>query len=188
MVESADTLGLKPGPNTGVQVQFLSGLLMDKLFERRKTTLDAVRNLIYSSYSKAEVLKKLDLGLGGGNYRWLNIVINRYDISTKHFTGQGHLKGKTHSWIPKRPLNQVLVENSLVASSHRLKIRLYKEGMLDEQCCMCGLFSTWNGKRLSLHLDHTDGNPANNKIDNLRILCPNCHSQTKTYGSKNRLK
>ncbi len=53
-----------------------------------------------------------------------------------------------------------------------------------ENCSECGTGNVWNDKPLSLHLDHIDGNSDNNSIDNLRLLCPNCHTQTDTYGSK----
>ena len=53
-----------------------------------------------------------------------------------------------------------------------------------ENCFECGIGAEWNGKKLSLQLDHIDGNSDNNSLKNLRILCPNCHTQTETYGSK----
>lgn len=68
----------------------------------------------------------------------------------------------------------------------RLKKRLYKEGKLEEKCSKCGLGPEYNGKPLVLQLDHIDGDRTNNDADNIRILCPNCHSQTETFNGKNK--
>lgn len=86
------------------------------------------------------------------------------------------------------PLEDVLVENSTYTTSSRLKARLLKAGRLKEECSSCGNGPEWNGKPLSLQLDHINGINNDNRIENLRILCPNCHSQTDTYSGKNAKK
>ena len=70
--------------------------------------------------------------------------------------------------------------------TYKLKNRMLKEGILVNICSECGI-SEWNGKSISLELDHVDGVRTNHKLENLRLLCPNCHSQTDTYRSKNRI-
>lgn len=70
-------------------------------------------------------------------------------------------------------------------NTHNVKLLLIKHKLLEERCVKCGLGSFWRGKSLSLHLDHMDGDARNNCLDNLRLLCPNCHSQTATYCGKN---
>lgn len=72
-------------------------------------------------------------------------------------------------------------------SSHKLRLRLIAEGIKEDKCECCGTGNIWQGKPLSLQLDHIDGNHNNNILKNLQIVCPNCHTQTDTHGSK-RLK
>lgn len=82
------------------------------------------------------------------------------------------------------PLENILVENSTYQTNN-LKRRLFEQGLLQDQCAWCGLGSTWNGKSISLHLDHINGINNDHRISNLRVLCPNCHSQTDTYAGRN---
>lgn len=84
----------------------------------------------------------------------------------------------------KIPISDLLVENRTQTSRTHLKMRLIREGLLQEQCYECGLIE-WRGIKLSLHLDHINGKAKDNRIENLRLLCPNCHSLTTTYAGKN---
>ena len=81
----------------------------------------------------------------------------------------------------------ILSGNHPSFQSYKLKGRLLKEGIITYQCAIC-LISDWNGKSISLELDHIDGNSSNHSLENLRLLCPNCHSQTDTFRSKNKSK
>lgn len=73
-------------------------------------------------------------------------------------------------------------------TGNTLKNRLIKYELIDNVCNMCGLSNTWNDKPLVLQMDHIDGNNRNNKKENLRLLCPNCHTQTPTYTGRNNVK
>lgn len=87
------------------------------------------------------------------------------------------------------PLSEILIEHytgKIQASS--LKKRLLYNGILEEKCVKCGLGNNWQGQFITLQLDHINGSCNDNRLENLRILCPNCHSQTLTYAGRNRSK
>lgn len=133
-----------------------------------------------------EQLKLLGLRVAGGNYKTLYAHIDEYKIDTSHWTGQGHLRGRTHTWAPKVPLDEILIENSRYrGGSYKLKHRLLTLGLLRPLCSLCGIFE-WQGLPLRLQLDHINGIPTDNRLENLRLLCPNCHSQTESYCGKNK--
>lgn len=140
---------------------------------------------VETSFSIREVLNKLGIVPAGGNYKIFHQKVKRLGIDTSHFTGQGYLKYKTHNWAIKQPIEEILIKNSAYTSSYSLKHRLLKEQLMINQCAIC-LIAEWNSKPLALHLDHIDGDNTNNELLNLRLLCPNCHSQTETYCGKNK--
>lgn len=80
-----------------------------------------------------------------------------------------------------RPLESLLVKNSPVVNRTHLKHRLIREGYLKNKCEWCGIGATWRGKPMTLEMDHINGDNRDNRLDNLRILCLHCHSQTPTF-------
>ena len=140
--------------------------------------LEAVK----TSTSIRQVLDKLNIVPAGGNYQTTNRRIQKLNIDTSHFTGQAWNRGKVIG--PKRPIEKYLVENSVV-QSFKLKGRLIAEGLKEHKCECCGI-TEWNGKPAPIELDHINGNHHDNRLENLRILCPNCHAQTDTYRGKNK--
>jgi hypothetical protein len=143
--------------------------------------IDAVQ----SSVSVAEVLRRLNLTPSGANYKFVHSWVARLSLETAHLLGQGHLKGKSHSWAEKTPTDAILVENSTYANTSALKARLIREGVLESRCGECGI-SEWQGRPLSLVLDHLNGVNNDHRRDNLRLLCPNCHSLTDTFAGRNK--
>ena len=140
---------------------------------------------VESSLSWRQVLRKLNLNPTGGNYVSMKGLSLRLDVSTEHFTGKGWNKGGRYKSPSKRQTKDILVENSTYTSTHHLKHRLWKEELLKNECYECGI-KDWNGKTISLQLDHINGVRTDNRLENLRILCPNCHSQTETFAGKNK--
>lgn len=151
---------------------------------RRSYTNNDIKKAVKSSTSIAQVLNKIGKKPTGGNYTHIKGLIRKLQLSTKHFTGQKHLKGKTHNWSPPIPLEMLLVENCTYPAT-KLKNRLVKAGLLKYKCSICGI-SDWMDKPLTLHLDHINGDHFDCRIGNLRVLCPNCHSQTSTYSNNKR--
>lgn len=143
-----------------------------------------VRVAISKSFSYTETCRNLGISHVGGSYRSLRSFIINNKIDVSHFSPQSR-KGK----IPhnKRDIESYL-NNEYYITSSKLKNRLIKENILENVCVLCGQLPIWNGKPLTLELDHIDGNPINNNLNNLRILCGHCHSQTDTYKSRNKRK
>ncbi len=139
---------------------------------------------VKSSTSFRQVLQKLNVASFGGNYDVLRKAIKHFNLDTSHFTGQAWNKGK--QLPPKRDINQYL-NNELPIQSYKLKNRLLKEGILEHKCINCNRH-TWLRCPIPLELDHINGNNKDNRLKNIRLLCPNCHSLTPTYRSKNRIK
>ena len=152
---------------------------------KRRYTDEEFIEAVKTSYSVRQTLIKLGLKGTGGNYYHFHTLVKRLNVCTKHFTGKGHLKGKTHSWAPTRPLEEILVENSTYTNRYKLKQRLLKANVLKYNCVECGI-TEWNNQPIALHLDHINGISDDHRLENLRLLCPNCHSQTDTYAGKSK--
>jgi hypothetical protein len=144
--------------------------------------MDAVR----SSFSIRQVLSTLRLSPTGCNYKGMHAHFARLGLDTSHFTGQGHLRGRRHSWTPARPLADILVTNSTYRTTSHLKARLLRDGLLTKHCYLCGGAPCWQGKPLVLILDHANGDRCDNRLENLRLLCPNCNSQQRTFAGRNK--
>jgi HNH endonuclease len=92
-------------------------------------------------------------------------------------------RGEVRPRSPGMPLEQLLISNG--GSRKYVKLRLLRSGTIENRCDVCGL-TDWLGKRLIMHLDHINGVKNDHRLENLRMLCPNCHSQTDTYGARNK--
>lgn len=146
--------------------------------DRRTWTDQQLKAAIETSISISDTLRKIGLAVRPGNFQTVKKYITKLELDTSHFLGQGH--GRS---IPpqKRSLKEILVEDSTYAKSSTVKKRLIKEGLLVEQCALCSLKGTWNERPLVLVLDHVNGHRTDYRIENLRLLCPNCNSQQPTF-------
>jgi len=131
----------------------------------------------------AGVLRAIGYSHQSSGYRMVHREVQRLQLDTSHWHGQRHWKGQQ---FPTRTPTQQMLVRGYRGGNKRLKARLLKEGLLKERCAICNSPPLWKGKPLSLHLDHIDGNPTNYELPNLRLLCPNCHSQTSTFGTRVR--
>jgi hypothetical protein len=143
---------------------------------------DKLKEIVHSSKSIMEVLNKMGLRAAGGNYKTVNNYIKLHDISIDHFETYSERNIRSSNKIP---LSEILVENSTYGRGH-LKKRLYKTGLRDRFCEICGQGEIWKGVKISLILDHVNGVYNDNRIENLRIVCPNCNAGLPTHGGKNR--
>jgi len=146
---------------------------------------DQAADAIAASRSFAEALRRLDMCATGGNHKTLRRYAEEvWGLSTAHFDPDAarRLRG-----APPTPLAELLVRES-PASRANLKRRLFAEGLKDRRCELCGQGETWRGRRMGLVLDHINGVRDDHRLENLRILCPNCNATLDTHcGRKNRV-
>ena len=132
-----------------------------------------------------QMLSYLEIPLSGGNHSTLKMKIRQYEIDTAHFLSKVETLAANRGPGHRKELLDILVVNSEYTNTHHLKNRLWKEGLLEKKCSNCDI-AEWMGKEAPLQLDHINGVRTDNRIENLRILCANCHAQTETWCSKNR--
>lgn len=152
---------------------------------KKKYSDEQLISAVRQNLSIAGVCRALNIRPIGGNYKTINLSIKELDIDISHFTGKAWNVGIRYQSPAKQKLEDVLVEKSTYRSSTKLKRRLIIEGLKEEKCEEC-LLSEWLNKKIPLELHHKNGNNMDNRLENIQLLCPNCHAQTDTYRSKNR--
>lgn len=138
---------------------------------------------VKNSTSYADLAVKIGLAPKGGNYKTLKKYIELYNLDVSHFTGPAWNKGMSYSETTSRIPLETILQKGTNYRSDTLKKRLFKEGLKEYKCEKCGI-TNWNGKEIVLELHHINGNHFDNRLENLQILCPNCHSQTPTHRGK----
>ena len=135
-------------------------------------------DLVMSSKTFFDIAQALGYSSNGRHsYDLIKKRCVELQLDTSHL-GQRSGNGGT---IVVQKLDDILVENSSYQNMGSLKRRLLRENRLEYKCALCNNTGIWNNKELVLQLDHINGNHKDNRIENLRFLCPNCHSQTDTF-------
>ena len=155
----------------------------------RNYTVDDIINAVKISYSYSGVCRILGLSPKGGNLNTVKKRIKELKLDISHFTFQRWNKGQTsetHGSIKKTPLEKILVKGSGWGSG-QIRRRLIKEGIKEYKCENCKL-TEWMGIPIPLELHHINGDHYDNRLDNLIILCPNCHALTDSHVNSLKIK
>lgn len=159
-------------------------------FEREgaKWTREILEPVVAVSMSVNEVLRRLGLEVVGGHHTNISRRIKAYGIDTSHFTPVVRTERQRYNQR-RRTAEEILTEDTSTHArripSRRLKRAIGELGV-EEHCALCGIEGVWLGEPLPLEVDHVDGNWRNNRIENLRLLCPNCHSTTDSYRGRGK--
>lgn len=153
---------------------------MNKL---ERFTRQEIEQFVKESTSYAQLADKIGYSKNSGSsIKMIRETIEKLELDVSHFTGQGWLSGKTYESKRYVPFDEYIKGDCI--QTNKLRKKLLKEGLKEHICECCGN-TTWNDMPIPLEVHHEDGNNANNQIENLRLLCPNCHALTDTYRGKN---
>ena len=138
-----------------------------------KWTTEQLIKAVATNDSWSNVAKAL--GLSRSSNSNLRKKANPLNLNTSHFRTSGY---------KPQDLTHILTNTTNIRGNHKVKLRLFREGIFQQKCYNCGI-TTWNNKPAPLEIEHINGIGTDNRIENLTILCPNCHAQTSTYRGKN---
>jgi hypothetical protein len=150
-----------------------------------KYTKEMLEEAVHQCTNFAEVMRHFGLKPNGGHHTHLSRRIKALGIDTSHFTGRPRIAGGSPV---RKQWTTILTERPV--GSPRVKPHLLRRALIEagrtHLCGGCGMAPVWMGEDLTFHVDHIDGNPNDSRLDNVRFLCPNCHSQTPTWAGRRR--
>jgi len=152
---------------------------------RIKYTKELLETNVKDCYSFAELCRRLGLKPAGSNPKTLRKKMDEFGIDYSHFTGQAWNKNPENPVYRGKYLPKLCEHSSL--SSTNVKELVYRLGLKENKCEICGI-TEWQEKPIICELHHINGDSSDNRIENLQILCPNCHSQTDNFRSRNHSK
>jgi Zn finger protein HypA/HybF involved in hydrogenase expression len=150
-------------------------------FHSRTDRWDNLEEIVKDCYCYADVADAVGIKPIGGNIRTVKKYIIKRGLDISHFKRNVGSGNPTY----RKKESEILCENSLVCSS-TLRGFIKRNNSLKYECVKCGIVDEWMGESIVLELDHINGVNNDNRIENLRFLCPNCHSQTPTHRNKKR--
>lgn len=144
-----------------------------------------LEDFVKISYCYSDLMRNLNKVVTGASLRIIRKYVLFYDINTEHFDPfKKHKENCIKGLSVKYPIEYWLTFGSKI-SSRELKLKLYKEDLKNRKCELCGQGEEWQGKKMSLILDHINGVNNDNRLENLRIVCPNCNATLDTHCGKN---
>ncbi len=153
--------------------------------KKRSWTITQLNQAVKTSTSIRQILQKIGLREAGGNYKQIKKYIEEYSLSTSHLKGRAWNKGLSGINRPRILLENILVKNSGF-QSFKLKQRLFDANIKEPRCELCGWAKQSIDGRIPLELHHINGESNDNRLKNLMILCPNCHSLQLNYRGRNK--
>lgn len=142
--------------------------------------IEKIKIAVANNFSFVGAMRELGIPNKGGNHKTFKNIVRRNDIDTSHFDQYKSVSKKTAFPVT------YYFENRINIQSFKLLRKLLNEGYKENRCEVCGI-TEWNGMPITLQLHHIDGDHLNNSLENLQVICPNCHSQTPNFrGNANK--
>lgn len=155
--------------------------LMHSIFNNKEKLEKAIK----ISYSYTDVIKLFSENIAAGHYISLKKYIKLFNIDIAHFAQNQYRLSKNYKRVI--PNDEIFIKNSLVHVT-TVKKRILQDNLIEYKCAGkdCGITDNWHGHKITLQLEHKNGDRTDNRLENLEFLCPNCHSITLTWGSRNK--